>query len=226
MRAVAFIAVMLMCSAAFGQYDAGIGNAALAWARQHGASAKVVVSVSQAGDVIEWPDGIEKPTAAWLIAPSNHTDAAMWLNAQEYPAPDITVPMVNTNGNPIGTCRIVVDAATLEPVAVINTASPQRPWSEQRAAIASNRTDRAAVVSTLKALKTSMTNTIANATNALGEAQALSVATATWTNSNQRAYLNAARVAAVDAARAAKQSADDLNALRKVLLQYFKEIEL
>ena len=51
----------------------------------------------------------------------------------EYPEPDVTVPLVDTNGTTIGTARILVDAETLQPLAVVNSASPQKPWTEQNA---------------------------------------------------------------------------------------------
>jgi hypothetical protein len=61
-------------------------------------------------------------------------EALQWEAARSYPAPDITVPMLDADGAQIGTARIVVDSSTMQAVAVVNSASPQRPWSEQRAA--------------------------------------------------------------------------------------------
>jgi hypothetical protein len=52
--------------------------------------------------------------------------------ADQYPEPDMIVPMVDSNGVQVGTARLLVDSDTLLPVAVINSQSPQRPWSEQR----------------------------------------------------------------------------------------------
>jgi hypothetical protein len=51
---------------------------------------------------------------------------------EPYPQPDTTVPMVDSNGVQVGTARILVDADTLLPVAVINSASPQREWPKQQ----------------------------------------------------------------------------------------------
>ncbi len=52
--------------------------------------------------------------------------------SEPYPSPDTTVPMVDSNGVQVGTARLLVDADTLLPVAVINSASPQRAWTNQQ----------------------------------------------------------------------------------------------
>jgi hypothetical protein len=78
----------------------------------------------------------EVRASAWIntYVATNAEVQAQILAAQAaaYPTPDVTVPMVDTNGTVVGTARIVVDRETLETIAVINTASPQRPWQEQR----------------------------------------------------------------------------------------------
>lgn len=53
---------------------------------------------------------------------------------EPYPTPDSVVPLVKPDGAQIGTARIVVDATTMQPIAVVDSASPQKPWAEQRAA--------------------------------------------------------------------------------------------
>ena len=47
-----------------------------------------------------------------------------------YPSPDVTVPVLDADGNATGTARILADA-DLNIVAVVDSASPQRPWAEQ-----------------------------------------------------------------------------------------------
>lgn len=51
---------------------------------------------------------------------------------ETYPQPDVTVPVVDANGNPVGTARLLVDAAG-QLVIVADSASPQRPWPDQKA---------------------------------------------------------------------------------------------
>ena len=49
------------------------------------------------------------------------------------PSPEVLVPALDDDGNPIGTARLVVRAATWELVPLTNSASPQRIWAVQRA---------------------------------------------------------------------------------------------
>lgn len=56
------------------------------------------------------------------------------IAAEQYPAPDVTVPTVDAEGNKVGTARLLVNAVTLDTIVVLDSASPQRPWSEQKAA--------------------------------------------------------------------------------------------
>jgi hypothetical protein len=63
-------------------------------------------------------------------------DVEAWDAARRaYPSPDSLAPLVDANGAVVGMARIVVNASSLEPVAVVDSASPQRPWAEQQAAI-------------------------------------------------------------------------------------------
>ena len=48
------------------------------------------------------------------------------------PPPEILVPALDEDGNPVGTARLVVRAATWELVPLTNSASPQRHWEVQR----------------------------------------------------------------------------------------------
>ena len=48
------------------------------------------------------------------------------------PAPEVFVPMLNSDGEPVGTARIVVIEGSLAVVASTNSASPQKPWAEQK----------------------------------------------------------------------------------------------
>jgi len=68
--------------------------------------------------------------------------------SEVYPSPDITVPMMDSS-NVVGTARLLVDSETMEVAAVINTASPQHPWSAQLAAWRADRDARAAALAGL-----------------------------------------------------------------------------
>ena len=48
------------------------------------------------------------------------------------PAPEVFVPMLNSDGEPVGTARLVVIEGSLSVLASTNSASPQKPWAEQR----------------------------------------------------------------------------------------------
>ena len=48
------------------------------------------------------------------------------------PAPEVFVPMLNSDGDPVGTARLVVIEGSLSVLASTNSASPQKPWSEQK----------------------------------------------------------------------------------------------
>lgn len=98
----------------------------------------------------EWRvPGVAAPTDAQLRALQPAADRR--ASDAAYPAPDVTVPMLDSAGHAVGTARIVVDAATLDPVVVINSASPQRPWAEQRAAYMAALTALKAEKAALKA---------------------------------------------------------------------------
>jgi len=48
------------------------------------------------------------------------------------PPPEVFVPMLNSDGEPVGTARLVVIEGSLAVVASTNSASPQKPWAEQK----------------------------------------------------------------------------------------------
>ena len=48
------------------------------------------------------------------------------------PAPEVFVPMLNSDGEPVGTARLVVIEGSLSVLASTNSASPQRTWAEQK----------------------------------------------------------------------------------------------
>ena len=48
------------------------------------------------------------------------------------PAPEVFVPMLNSDGEPVGTARLVVIEGSLAVVASTNSASPQKTWAEQK----------------------------------------------------------------------------------------------
>lgn len=47
------------------------------------------------------------------------------------PAPEVFVPMLNSDGELVGTARLVVIEGSLSVLASTNSASPQKPWAEQ-----------------------------------------------------------------------------------------------
>lgn len=67
---------------------------------------------------------------AWETAEAAAAEAAAALVG---PQPETLVPMLDADGKPVGTARILVDT-NLQIIAVVNSASPQKPWAEQRAA--------------------------------------------------------------------------------------------
>ena len=75
-------------------------------------------------------------TADWQAAQDAAAQAA--ANAQAAaealrgPAPEVFVPMLNSDGEPVGTARLVVIEGSLAVVASTNSASPQKPWAEQK----------------------------------------------------------------------------------------------
>ena len=127
------------------------------------------------------------------------------LAMEAYPLPESVVPLIGTNGVQVGTARIVVDATTMQPIAVVNSASPQKSWAEQRAEYQASASSRASIVTELKGLKTSMTNAIA-------VAQAIDPTA--WTGA-QRTQMQAVRRGLID-------QAQNSNALRRMLLKYFR----
>lgn len=59
-------------------------------------------------------------------------EAEAQAEALRGPAPEVFVPMLNSDGEKVGTARIVVIAGSLAVVASTNSASPQTIWAEQK----------------------------------------------------------------------------------------------
>ncbi len=76
------------------------------------------------------------------------------------PAPEVFVPMLNSDGEPVGTARLIVDSDTLELVAVINSESPQRTWAEQKADFMAALSTLAARRATLAASRMAIKQTV------------------------------------------------------------------
>lgn len=74
--------------------------------------------------------GYHEPTPEELAAWAAEDAAAAALVG---PQPETLVPMLDADGNPVGTARILVDT-NLQIIAVVNSASPQKTWAEQKAA--------------------------------------------------------------------------------------------
>ena len=75
----------------------------------------------------EYLVGVEWSLVDGVYVPANVVTAAFPTLP---PDPDVTVPLVDTNGNVTGTARILVDEE-LNIVAVVDSASPQKPIEEQ-----------------------------------------------------------------------------------------------
>ena len=81
-------------------------------------------------------EATEQETADWQAAQdaaaSAAAEAAAQAEALRGPAPEVFVPMLNSDGEPVGTARLVVIEGSLAVVASTNSASPQKPWAEQK----------------------------------------------------------------------------------------------
>jgi hypothetical protein len=195
----------------------------LSWARMNGVPvvASEITVDSQGGVVSGWRSEWGRLPTETDMAGITEAQATAEYDAQAYPAPDVTLPLVRGT-NVIGKARPVVDADTMETINLVDTASPQTTMPKQWAQAASNRAERASIVTALKALKETATNTIAQAQASVTTAQA--IAPTAWTGT-QRTEAQKIRAAIIDADRNTLQVARDYNDLRKLLLRYFKEAE-
>ena len=176
------------------------------------------VMLNQRG-VERWPYAFPPPST-W---PTGTAVEAWCADRDGHPDPENLAPVVDTNATPTGAeARLLVDSLTMEVFAVVDSASPRRGWSQQQADYRSQITNRADIVTNLKALKPAMTNTIAQAQAAKAKAQALTQAGFAGTQSNT---VKAVRAALIDTAQVEIDTAQAANQLRKLLLQYFKETE-
>ena len=67
-----------------------------------------------------------------VVDPVKVNAAAAEAEALRGPAPEVFVPMLDSDGEPVGTARIVVIEGSLAVVASTNSASPQKTWAEQK----------------------------------------------------------------------------------------------
>ena len=75
---------------------------------------------------------IDARAAAQAEAQAAADAAAVEAEALRGPAPEVFVPMLDSDGEPVGTARIVVIEGSLAVVASTNSASPQKTWAEQK----------------------------------------------------------------------------------------------
>lgn len=61
-----------------------------------------------------------------------NAEAQAAAEALRGPAPEVFVPMLNSDGELVGTARLVVIEGSLSVLASTNSASPQRTWAEQK----------------------------------------------------------------------------------------------
>lgn len=160
--------------------------------------------VSRTTDATAYP----LPTAAEIAAV---TDAQIEAWRAPYPQPEVIVPLLR-DGVPIGTATLAIDAATMEPIASTNTASPRRPWSVQRADMTNDVGRASTLRADVRKLKVSQTNNLA-------QFKAIPAAAASGTTAQQltalRAEVAALRVELVDAAQDNKE-------LRRILAKVIK----
>jgi hypothetical protein len=135
------VALLAAAVAVGAEYAPTPGAAALAWALQHGAPANAMVALYDDGRIADWPEGVERPPAGWVLEASNQVTAAAWLSAQSYPQPDVTVPVLDAVGQATGTARLLVLGGQL--YVVTDSASPQRPWAQQWAELQAQAARRA-----------------------------------------------------------------------------------
>ena len=88
-------------------------------------------------DLPEPPEGeqLTSETYSQAVDPEHATGSYTYEEIPvSYPTPESVVPVIDeATGNQTGTARLVVDKETYEIIAVIDTASPKRPWPEQLA---------------------------------------------------------------------------------------------
>ena len=60
-----------------------------------------------------------------------NAEAQAAAEALRGPAPEVFVPMLDSDGEQVGTARLVVIEGSLSVLASTNSASPQKPWAEQ-----------------------------------------------------------------------------------------------
>ena len=119
--------VMLACLSLAVAEESPARRAEAVWARTTGNTETAKqIRFSEDGATVEWCSLPGVAAAINAIVPT--------LATTDFPSPDIVVPLVGTNGVQVGTARIVVDRETMQAVAVVDSASPQKPWAEQRAA--------------------------------------------------------------------------------------------
>jgi len=145
------IAVLVLCAAcvAASAGESPARRACAVWERQTGnTETPKQIRFSEDGATVEWCSLPGVAAAINAIVPT--------LATTDFPSPDIVVPLMGTNGVQVGTARIVVDRETMQAVAVVDSASPQKPWAEQRAAAVAEMTARAAHRANLAAIKTDL----------------------------------------------------------------------
>jgi hypothetical protein len=82
-----------------------------------------------AGYRLETP---EEQAARESAAAAAQAEAAAQAAKYDFPQPDVTIPVLDADGNRTGTARLLVDASG-NVVAVTDTSSPQRTWDVQMA---------------------------------------------------------------------------------------------
>lgn len=158
----------------------------------------VFVSLEPSGPALVWRvAGVAAPALSDLPSEAE-TDAAL------YPQPDVTVPVVDADGNPVGTARLLVDAAG-QLLIVTDSASPQRPWPDQKA-------DAVAAQATVSTIKEQL-RTLRDSLNL--HVDALQAVDQTVFNGAQRTQFANLRAGNIDVARDLKELLRIVRALNK-----------
>ena len=126
MKKVIAILIFATAVAASAQFVGPNGEWSASWPVQIGTTYNPTPAMCEAAG---WREATAQEIADREAARAAEQAAAEALIG---PAPEVFVPMLNSDGDPVGTARLVVIEGSLSVLASTNSASPQKPWSEQK----------------------------------------------------------------------------------------------
>ena len=125
MKKVIAILIFATAVAASAQFVGPNGEWSASWPVQIGTTYNPTPAMCEAAG---WREATAQEIADREAARAAEQAAAEALIG---PAPEVFVPMLNSDGEPVGTARLVVIEGSLAVVASTNSASPQKTWAEQ-----------------------------------------------------------------------------------------------